>query len=102
MQGPGDVSRSGYRETRHVVPAGDHVAAVTLGAAKAEVPFTVKVGERTGITVPLNAGVAAFTTRPGKYIEVLAAKPYINGNRASFGYGGGPAWQKRCLRGTIW
>ena len=75
------------------LPAGDYVAVVTLGAAKAEVPFTVKVGERTEITAPLNAGVAAFTTQADEFIEVLAAKPDINGDRASFGYGYGPAWQ---------
>ena len=75
------------------LPAGDYVAVVTLGAAKAEVPFTVKVGERTEITAPLNAGVAAFTTATDEFVEVLAAKPDINGNRASFGYGYGPAWQ---------
>jgi Ca-activated chloride channel family protein len=75
------------------LPAGDYVAVVTLGAAKAEVPFTVKVGERTEISAPLNAGVAAFTTPTDEFIEVLAAKPDINGNRASFGYSYGPAWQ---------
>jgi Ca-activated chloride channel homolog len=75
------------------LPAGDYVAVVSLGAAKTEVPFTVKVGERTDITVPLNAGVAAFTTPTDEFIEVLAAKPDINGNRASLGYGYGPNWQ---------
>jgi len=75
------------------LPAGDYVAVVTLGAAKAEVPFTVKVGERTEITAPLNAGVAAFTTPTDEFIEVLAAKPDINGDRASFGYSYGPSWQ---------
>ena len=34
------------------LPGGDYVAVVTLGAAKVEVPFSVKVGERTDITVP--------------------------------------------------
>ncbi|MFO1203656.1 MAG: VWA domain-containing protein [Tabrizicola sp.] len=75
------------------LPAGDYVAVVTLGGAKAEVPFSVKVGERTDVTVPLNAGVAAFTTPADQLIEVLAVKPDINGNRASFGYGYGPNWQ---------
>lgn len=75
------------------LPAGDYVAVVTLGAAKAEVPFSVKVGERTDITVPLNAGIAAFTTPSDEFIEVLAAKPDINGNRASLAYSYGPAWQ---------
>ena len=75
------------------LPAGDYVAVVTLGAAKAEVPFTVKVGERTDIIAPLNAGVAAFTSPGDEFIEILAAKPDINGNRASIAYGYGPAWQ---------
>jgi Ca-activated chloride channel homolog len=75
------------------LPAGDYVAVVTLGAAKAEAPFTIKVGERTDITVPLNAGVAALTTPADEFIEVLAAKPDINGNRASLAYSYGPSWQ---------
>jgi Ca-activated chloride channel homolog len=75
------------------LPAGDYVAVVTLGAAKAETPFTVKVGERVDITVPLNAGVAAFTIPGDQFIEVFAAKPDINGKRASFGYSYGPTWQ---------
>ena len=78
---------------RFDLPAGDYVAVVTLGAAKAEVPFSVKVGERTDITVPLNAGVAAFTTPSDEFIEVFGAKTDINGNRTSFAYRYGPAWQ---------
>ena len=80
-------------DARFDLPAGDYVAAVTLGGAKAEVPFTIKVGERTDITVPLNAGVAAFTTPGGQLIEVLVTKPDINGNRASIAYSYGPSWQ---------
>lgn len=75
------------------LPAGDFVAVVSLGGAKVEVPFTVKVGERTDIVAPLNAGVVALTTPTDEYIEVLAPTPDINGNRASFGYSYGPAWQ---------
>ena len=75
------------------LPAGEYVAVVTLGAARAEVPFSVKVGERTDITAPLNAGIAAFTTPTDEFIEVLAAKPDINGTRASLDYSYGPAWQ---------
>ncbi|MFN3994629.1 MAG: vWA domain-containing protein [Tabrizicola flagellatus] len=75
------------------LPAGDYVAAVRLGAAEAEVPFSVKVGERTDIIVPLNAGVAAFTSPGDEFIEVLAGKADINGNRASLTYGYGPAFQ---------
>jgi Ca-activated chloride channel family protein len=75
------------------LPAGDYVAVVSLGAAKAESPFSVKVGERVEISVPLNAGIAAFTSPGDEFIEVLAQKPDINGNRASFGYSYGPSWQ---------
>jgi Ca-activated chloride channel homolog len=78
---------------RFDLPAGDYVAVVTLGAAKAEVPFSIKVGERTDITVPLNAGVAAFTTPSDEFIEVFGAKTDINGNRTSFAYRYGPDWQ---------
>lgn len=75
------------------LPAGDFVAVVSLGAAKAEVPLTVKVGERVDVMAPLNAGVVAFSTPADEFIEVLAPKPDINGNRASFGYAYGPTWQ---------
>lgn len=75
------------------LPAGDYVAVVSLGAARTEVPFAVKVGERTDIVAALNAGITAFTSPTDEFIEVLAVKPDINGNRASFGYGYGPAWQ---------
>lgn len=75
------------------LPAGDYVAAVRLGAAQAEVPFSVAVGERTDITVPLNAGVAAITVPGDAFIEVLAGKADINGNRASVDYGYGPTLQ---------
>jgi Ca-activated chloride channel family protein len=75
------------------LPAGDYVAVASLGAAKAEVPFSIKVGERTEITVPLNAGVAAFTTPTDEFIEILAAKADINGNRAALAYSYGPSWQ---------
>ncbi len=75
------------------LPAGDYVAVVSLGAAKVEVPFTAKVGERVDLVAHLNAGVAQFTTPSDDFIEVLAAKPDINGNRVSFGYGYGPVWQ---------
>lgn len=76
------------------LPAGDYVAVVSLGAAKAEAPFSVKVGERVDVLAPLNAGVAAFTFGDGNtYLEVFGAAKDINGNRTSFGYGYGPNWQ---------
>jgi Ca-activated chloride channel family protein len=82
------------------LPPGDFVAVVKLGAAAAEVPFTVKVGERVDIQVPLNAGVAALTFGDANtYLEVFAAKKDINGNRISVGYGYGPEWQSTFTAG---
>jgi Ca-activated chloride channel family protein len=76
------------------LPPGDYVAVVTLGEARAEVPFSAKVGERVDILVPLNAGVAAFAFGDSNtFLEVFGAKKDINGNRAAFGYGYGPEWQ---------
>ncbi len=76
------------------LPPGDYVAVVTLGAASVEVPFAAKVGERVEVTVPLNAGVAAFAFGDGNsFLEVLSASKDINGNRTSFGYSYGPTWQ---------
>ncbi len=82
------------------LPPGDFVAVVTLGSAVAEVPFTVKVGERVDIQVPLNAGVAAFTFGDGgTSLEVMSATKDINGNRKSIGYGFGPQWQSTFTAG---
>jgi Ca-activated chloride channel family protein len=81
------------------LPAGDYVAMVTLGAVKAEALFAVKVGERVDISVILNAGVAAVTTPDDRFIEVLAVKPDINGNRTSFAYSYGPTWQTTLAAG---
>ena len=82
------------------LPAGDYVAVVSLGAAKVEAAFSIKVGERTDILVPLNAGVVAFTFGDGNtYLEVFSPTKDINGNRKSFGYGYGPAWQSTFAAG---
>lgn len=75
------------------LPAGDYMAVVSRDAAKAEVPFTVRVGERVDINVTLNAGIAALSTPEDQLIEVFGTKTDINGTRPSFGYGYGPAWQ---------
>jgi Ca-activated chloride channel family protein len=82
------------------LPPGDFVAQVTLGEAVAEVPFTVRVGERVDVQVPLNAGVAAFTFGDSNtFLEVFAAKTDLNGNRKAFGYGYGPEWQSTFAAG---
>jgi Ca-activated chloride channel family protein len=62
---------------------GDYVAVASFDAAKVEQPFTIKAGEATEVSVPLNAGVL-FIDAPGAYyIEVLGKKD-IQGNRPSF------------------
>ena len=63
---------------------GDYVAVASFDAVKVEQPFSIKAGELTEVTVPLNAGVL-FIDAPGAYyIEVQAGKKDIQGNRASF------------------
>jgi Ca-activated chloride channel family protein len=63
---------------------GDYVAVASFDAVKVEQPFSIKAGELTEVTVPLNAGVL-FIEAPGAYyIEVQAGKKDIQGNRASF------------------
>lgn len=62
---------------------GDYIARVSQDAATAEVPFTVKVGERVDVKVVLNAGVLAVSAPGASSIEVFAAKPDLNGNRKS-------------------
>ncbi|OZA07600.1 MAG: hypothetical protein B7Y02_13710, partial [Rhodobacterales bacterium 17-64-5] len=63
------------------LPPGDYVAEVSLDLAVAEVPFTVKGGERVDVKVVLNAGVMAITAPEGAQIVVLPAKADIAGNR---------------------
>jgi Ca-activated chloride channel family protein len=75
------------------LPPGDYVAVVSLGGARVEAPFSIKVGERTDVSVGLDAGIAAFTTPGDQFIQVLAAKADISGARAEFGYNYGPSWQ---------
>jgi Ca-activated chloride channel homolog len=63
---------------------GDYVAVASFDAVKVEQPFSIKAGELTEVTVPLNAGVL-FIDAPGAYyIEVQAGKKDIQGNRESF------------------
>ena len=63
---------------------GDYLAVASFDAVKVEHPFSIKAGELTEVSVPLNAGVL-FVDAPGAYyIEVQAGKKDIQGNRASF------------------
>jgi len=62
---------------------GDDGAAITQGAASAEVPFAVKTGERVDAAAILNAGVIGVTAPGATSIEVLGGKPDLNGDRTS-------------------
>ena len=67
------------------VPPGDFVLTARLGSSKAEIPFSVKAGEMTEVTVNMEAGVLAVTA-PGAYsVEILDAKKDIQGKRRSIG-----------------
>ncbi|OYW52373.1 MAG: hypothetical protein B7Z31_12735 [Rhodobacterales bacterium 12-65-15] len=71
---PAKVALDGSRErietiygagAQSTLPPGDYVAEVSLDLAVAEVPFTVKGGERVDVKVVLNAGVMAITAPEG-------------------------------------
>ena len=57
-----------------------------MDQATAEAPFSMKAGETTELSVPLNAGVLAITAPGASFIEVFDAKKDIQGNRKAFGY----------------
>jgi Ca-activated chloride channel family protein len=68
------------------LPPGDYTVVATMDQAVAEQDFTVKTGERTEVSVTLNAGVLAVSAPGATHIEVFAAKKDIQGNRKAFGY----------------
>lgn len=69
--------------TQTKLSPGDYVAYVELGAASAEVPFSIKAGQRTDVAVILEAGVLAFSAPGASEVQIFAAKKDINGNRKS-------------------
>lgn len=73
-------------DSQFQLPAGDYVVVATLGFAKAEQPFTVKVGEAQNVDVTLNAGVLAVSAPGAESIEILEARKNIEGNRKSIGH----------------
>jgi Ca-activated chloride channel family protein len=80
--------------TRIDVPPGEHVLTAKLGAAKAEIPFTVKAGELADVTVTLNAGVLAITAPGANFIEIFSAQKDIQGNRKSVSNNYSAEWQE--------
>jgi Ca-activated chloride channel family protein len=77
-------------DTAFDLPPGDYVAVMTMGAATAEAPFTVKAGEASTVEASLEAGVLAIAAPGYDFVEVLSAKKDIAGNQKSLanGYGG--------------
>lgn len=65
------------------LPPGEYVVVGSVGPARVEVPFTVKAGERLEVPVILNAGIAAITAPNANAIEILGAKPGLDGKRPS-------------------
>jgi Ca-activated chloride channel family protein len=67
------------------LPAGDYVALLRHSEAKVEAPAIIKVGERTEVTLVLNAGVLAIEAPGAYWIEVFDARKDLQGNRRSRG-----------------
>ena len=87
---PAKVNLDGSRErietqygagVQSTLPPGDYVAEVTLDLAIAETPFTIKGGERTDVSVVLNAGVIALNAPGATSFVVLEGKVDISGDR---------------------
>ena len=79
--------------TKLDIPPGDHVLTAKLGSATGEIPFSVKAGEMTEVTVNLNAGVLAITASGANFIEIISAAKDIQGNQKSLSYNYGTEWQ---------
>ena len=75
------------------LPAGDYVVVYKLDGTSGEVPFSVAVAELTDLNLVLDAGVLAVATPGDDYVELFAASKDIKGNRRSFDYGFGPAFE---------
>ncbi|MFE0017466.1 VWA domain-containing protein [Mesorhizobium sp. NPDC059054] len=80
-----DVSTSYGPDQKFELPPGNYVVMAKMDEAAAEIPFTVKVGEKTDVNVVLDAGVLAADAKGAKEIEVYGAKKDIEGKRQPFG-----------------
>lgn len=66
------------------LPPGDYVVEAIVGQARAEMPFTVKPGERSEVQVVMNAGIAALTAPNASEIDILDGKVALDGSRKQF------------------
>lgn len=63
------------------MPAGDFIMRARLGKVTAEIPFTVKAGERTDVTVNLDAGVLAVTAKDAQRIDIMETSKDLQGTQ---------------------
>lgn len=78
--------RTDYNAADVALPAGDYYAEVGYEAAVSGAPFSVKVGERTEIEVPLGAGVLAITAPEAIKVNVYKAQKDLQGKRVQVAY----------------
>ncbi|MEO3386461.1 VWA domain-containing protein [Mesorhizobium sp. CAU 1741] len=94
MDGSRESISYGYGpDNGYDLPAGDYIAVGSMGEARAEAPFAIKVGERVDVEIVLNAGVLAASAPGANSIEILSAAKDIQGNRKSVSFAYGEAHQ---------
>lgn len=82
LDGKRPYVRTDYGDAAQVtLTAGDYVAVAARDGAKAEAAFTVKAAERVEVAVALAAGMAAVRADDANQIDILAAKPGLDGSR---------------------
>jgi Ca-activated chloride channel family protein len=80
-------------DAKFELPPGDYVLFAKINGAKAEAPFTVKVGELVEPKAVLNAGVLKVAAPGNDGWRVLSGKESLSGERESFDYGFGEEFQ---------
>ncbi len=63
------------------MPAGDFIMRARLGKVSAEIPFSVTAGQRTNVTVNLNAGVLAVTAPDAQRIDIVETTKDLQGTQ---------------------
>lgn len=63
------------------MPAGDFVMRARLGKVTVEKPFTVTAGQRTNVTMDLNAGVLAIKAPDAERIDILEITKDLQGTQ---------------------
>ena len=94
-----DVTYGYGPDVKADLPAGDYVAELTLDAAVAETPFTVKVGEQVEANVTLNAGVVAIAAPGADGFKIYEARKDIQGERKQVTYAWGEQMQSTIVAG---